>query len=156
MYAEKKLGAYDKHRNKQNPIFSLQKVKAKGTNLPSGKNHTDYIKDNGNYDIVLFFIDHKSVFPSLSKVLLGQLAPRITTEVDCKSLFSQAGHLSNTNWNRTVAKTFEHLVMLKHCLSRIYCERESVKQKIMDRMNNDLFSEEEDTDNIKFWDKQEE
>lgn len=127
MYAKKILGAYDKHGNKQNPIFFLQKVKAKGTNLPSGKNHTDDIKDNDNYDTVLFFIDHNSVFPSLSKVVLGQLAPCITIEVDCKSLFSQAGHLSNPNWNRTVAETFEHLVMSKYCLSRIYCERESVK-----------------------------
>ena len=144
MYSKKKLGAYDTDGKEQNLVFSLGKVKVRGNNLPSGKNHADCIKDNGNYDIVLFSIDHKSVFPNLSKVVLGQLAPHITTKVDCVSLFGQVDHLSNSNWNRTVAKRFERLVMLKNCLSRIYYERESVKQEFMDRMNNDLFSEEED------------
>ena len=86
--------------------------------------------------------------------MLGQLAHYITTEVDCESLFSQAGHLSNPNRNRTVAETFERLVMLKHRLSRIYCEKESVKREFIHRMSNDLFSEEEDRDDLEFWEKQ--
>ena len=139
-------------KNKILHFFGQVRVRSK--NLPSGKNHADYIDENGNYDIVLFFIDHKLVFPNLSKVVLGQLAPHITTEVDCESLFSQAGHLSNPNWNRTVAETFERLVMLKHRLSRIYCEKESVKREFMHRTSNDLFSEEEDRDDLEFWETQ--
>ena len=46
--------------------------------------------------------------------------------------------------------------MLKHNLSRIYCEKETVKQEFMYRMNNELFSEEEDRDNLEFWEKQKE
>ena len=44
--------------------------------------------------------------------------------------------------------------MLKDCLSRIYCEKESVKQEFMHRMSNDLFSEEEDRDDLEFWETQ--
>ena len=46
--------------------------------------------------------------------------------------------------------------MVKHRLSRIYCDREKVKQEFIHRFYNDLFSEKEDRDNIEFWDKQKE
>ena len=46
--------------------------------------------------------------------------------------------------------------MARHCLSRIYCEREKVTEELMNRCNNDLFSEKEDREIIEFWDKQKE
>ena len=56
-------------------------------------NHNaDYINKRGYYDLVKFFQDHSTIFKGLSKVFIGTLAPHITTEVDCESLFSQAGH----------------------------------------------------------------
>jgi hypothetical protein len=64
------------------------------------------------------------------KSFTGTLAPPITTEVDCESLFCQAGHAAaaHPNHNRTAAETFEHLVMGKHNQSRIYCsEKQSNK-----------------------------
>ena len=39
--------------------------------------------------------------------MVGQLAPNITTEVNCESLFSQAGHQSQPSRNRAIAETFE-------------------------------------------------
>ena len=53
------------------PIIALSKVLERGNNLSSGMNHADYVSDNGNYDIVSFFIDHKLQFPILSKVVIG-------------------------------------------------------------------------------------
>ena len=150
----KTLGAYDENGQPRTPVLSLGEVVKSGKNLPSGRNHADYIQHNGNYDVVSFFNDHKTNFPHLSKVVIGQLAPHITTEVDCESLFSQAGHLSHPNRNRTVAETFEHMTMAKHCLNRIYCDREKVKQEFMMRWRNKQFSEKEDRDDIEFWEQQ--
>ena len=151
---QKTLGAYDENGQPQTPIIALGKVVQRGTNLSSGKNHADYISDNGNYDIVSFFIDHKLQFPILSKVVIGQLSPHITTEVDCESLFSQAGHLSHPNRNRTVAETFERLVMAKHRLSRFHCDKLKVKNEFIRRWNNKLFNKDEDRDDIEFWEQQ--
>ena len=157
MSNKKSLGAWETNGVPRNsPILSLGKVQERGNNLPSGQNHADYIDDNGNYDIVSFFIDHKTTFPFLSKVIIGQLAPHITTEVDCESLFSQAGHLSHPNRNRTVAKTFERLVTAKHRLSRIYCDKEKVKQEFIDRWKKKKFSPKEDRDDLEFWEQQKE
>ena len=103
-----------------------------------------------------FFIEHETTFPFLSKVIIGQLAPHITTEVDCESLFSQAGHLSHPNRNRTVAETFERLVTAKHRLSRIYCDKEKVKHEFIDRWKRNKFSSKEDRDDLEFWEQQKE
>ena len=49
-------------------------------------------------------------------MFVGRLAAHITTEVDCESFFIQAVHAAQPNRNRTVAETFERLVMAKHAL----------------------------------------
>ena len=41
-----------------------------------------------------------TIFKGLSKVFIGTLAPHITTEVDCESLFSQAKHAAHPSRNR--------------------------------------------------------
>ena len=108
----------------------------------------------GNYDIVKHSIDHSDIFKGLSNVIIGQLAPHITTEVDCESLFSQAGHLSQPNRSRTVAETFERLVQAKHRLSRLYCDPKKVKAEFLERRKNKSWSEEEDRDDLEFWNQQ--
>ena len=85
---------------------------------------------NGNYDIICFFLDHKLNFPALFNIVISQLAPHITTGVDCEPLFSQAGHISKSNWNRTMSNTFERLAILNHCMSRIYYCPEKIKARI--------------------------
>ena len=93
----------------------------KGDNLPSGENHANYIDKKGTYDIVGYMEHHKSMFRGLANLFVGKLAPHINTEVDCESLFGQAGNAAQPNCNRTVAETFEQLVMDKHRMARIYC-----------------------------------
>ena len=90
-------------------------------------------------------------FPVLSVVVVGQLAPNITTEVDCESLFSLTGHQSHPKRNRTVAETFERLVMAKHCLSQIYCCKSKVMKEFMRRTTEKNWRDDNDHDDLKFW-----
>ena len=84
------------------------------------------------------------------------MAPHITTEVDCESLFSQTGHLSHPNRARTIAETFERLSMSKHRLSRIYCCRKRVIAEFLERWRKKLWSNDDDRDDVAFWDQQKE
>ena len=97
---------------------------------------------------------HNSMFRGLENVFVRQLAPHITTEVDCESLFSQAGHSAQPNRNRTVAETLERLVMDKHHMARIYCCPEKVKREFMRRKKDKNWNKKEDRDDIMFWDQQ--
>ena len=84
-------------------------------------------------------------------MFVGKLAPHITNEVDCESLFSQAGHAAQPNCNRTVAETFELLVMAKNRMARIYCCPEKVKREFMRKNKDKDWNEKEDRDDIMFW-----
>ncbi|KAL7531131.1 hypothetical protein ACHAXR_003875, partial [Thalassiosira sp. AJA248-18] len=126
MEATKALGAYDDDGNPRDPpIYAIEKVTKKGLDLPSRFNLADYVDRKGHFDLVSYVMDHsiptsikkKPPFVGIGNVIIGQLAPHITTEVDCESLFSQAGHLSQPNRNRTTAETFERMVMAKHRLA---------------------------------------
>ena len=65
-------------------------------------------------------------FPALHKVVVGQFAPHVSTEVDCESLFSQAGHLANPKRVNTKIRDYEHQVVAKHRLQHIYCDPNTV------------------------------
>ena len=155
MQNTKCLGTYDDDGHpRDTPVLSFGKVIGKEEDLPSGKNHADYINKKGKHDIVQYFQDHAEAFPSLSKIFIRTLAPHITTEVDCESLFSQAGHAAHPNRNRTVAETFERLVMAKHRISRIYCCPVKVLNDFMERRKKNAWSAEEDRNDIEFWEQQ--
>ena len=98
-------------------------MKKRGKDLPSGRNIADYIDERGIFDLLLFFIDHKRQLESLSNVVIGQLAPHSTAEVDCESLFSEAGALALPSRSRTKVEMFERLIMGKHRLARVYCDK---------------------------------
>ena len=97
---------------------------------------------------------HKSMFRGLAYVFVGKVALHITTEVDCDSLFSQAGHAAQPNRNRTWVETFEQLVMSKHRMARIYCFPKKVKREFMKRKKDKDWNEKEERDDIMFWDQQ--
>ncbi len=105
----------------------------RGENLPTGNNHADYIDKNGSYNIVKFLKDHVSIFPTINKVATGQLCPHITAEVDCESLFSQSGYVSNPRRANTNIRYYEILVELKYRLGRIHCHIPTVVKKFMTR-----------------------
>ena len=125
-------GAYvDEGHLRKDPILCIGPVLERGKGLPSGKNLADYIDKKGYFNLVKYAQDHSQKamkgsaappFVGTGNVILGQLSPHITTEVDCESLFSQAGHAAQPNRNRTTAETFERQVIAKHRLARIYCD----------------------------------
>ena len=89
------LGAYDDEgQPRKEPIYEFGPVKKHGKDLPSGRNIADYIDERGIFNILAFFMDHQRQLESLSNVVIGQLAPHSTAEVDCESLFSESGALA--------------------------------------------------------------
>ena len=80
----------------------------------------------------------------------------LTTEVDCESLFSQAGHQSHPERGRTIAETFERLVIGKHRLSCIFCCQTKVLNEFLERWHKKSWSKEEDRDDVEFWSQQKE
>ncbi len=160
MEATKTLGAYDDDGNlREAPIYAIGKVTKRGLDLPSRFNLADYVNRKGHFDLVNYVMDHsiatsikkKPPFVGTGNVIIGQLAPHIDTEVDCESLFSQAGHLSQPNRSRTTAETFERMVMAKHRLARIYCCPKMVKKEFHERHKRKSWSNEEDRDDLAFW-----
>ena len=89
------IGAYDDNGQPKKPVYALGKVIERGKDIYKGKNHAYYIDDNGDYDVVALFTDFRRSYPTLFAVAVGQLAPHVTLEVDCESLFSQTGFLSD-------------------------------------------------------------
>jgi hypothetical protein len=86
---------YENGGKPREPVYSSGPVVSRGENLPTEQNHADYIDKNGSYVTVKFLKDHVSMFPTINKVATGQLCPHIMAEVDCESLFSQSGYISN-------------------------------------------------------------
>ena len=60
-----------------------------------------------NFDLVGFYTAHRRQLEALSNIVIGQLAPHSTAEVDCESLFSQAGVLAQPNCANVKIETFE-------------------------------------------------
>ena len=128
------LGTYDDEGQPcKEPIYEFGPVKKRGKDLPSGFNIADYINKKGIFSLLTFFIDHKRQLESLSNVVIGKLASHSTDEVDCKSLFSKSGALALPNRNRTKIEMFERLILGKHRLARVYCDKEKLKKELLCR-----------------------
>jgi len=151
------LGTYDDEgQPHKEPIYKFGPVKKRGKDLPSGRNIADYIDERGIFDLLLFFIDHKRQLESLSNVVIGQLAPHSTAEVDCESLFSEAGALALPSRSRTKVEMFERLIMGKHRLARVYCDKEKVKTEFLRRWKEKDWRNDDDRDDLDFWKQEKE
>ena len=84
------------------------------------KNHANYVDCKGFYNIVRYLKDFKEAFHDLYHVGVDQFCPHITTEVDWKNLFSQAGFLSESRWARTGICMYERLVVGNNIIKRIH------------------------------------
>jgi len=146
------LGAIDEYGQPRTPTIALGPVKKRGKDLPSGKNHADYINKKGVYDIVKFQLDHKDLFPAVFHVGVGQLSSHLTSEVDCESLFSHAGHISDPLRSSTKVRTFERLVIAKHRLKHIYCCPKKVQKLYLRRKQANNWDEDEERDDQTFLD----
>jgi hypothetical protein len=138
------LGAIDEGGQPREPIYAFGPVIEKGENLPGGRNLADYIDHKGHFAIVRYVTDHKAKFPTLNKVIVGQVAPHISTEVDVESLFSQSGFLANPRRSKLGNKYYERLVFTKHRLGRIYCHEPKVMRVFLKRWKNNDWEEKEE------------
>lgn len=121
-----------------------------GLDLKKGKNHAEYIDDNGWYDIVKYLTDFKNDYPTLYAVGVGQLAPHVTSEVDCESLFSQVGFLSDPRRAKAAIRMYERLVIGKHRLHRIYCSIPKEIELYQERARKNDRGEKEERDDLAF------
>ena len=101
----KVLGAIKKDAQPCNPVYAIGKVLERGANLPgendkkSSKDHTDYIDDSGQYNVVGHAKDHgKIMFPWMVYVVVGQIA-HIHSEIHVESLYCQSGFLAHPRRN---------------------------------------------------------
>ena len=151
---KKTLGVFDEDGQPKKSVITLGPPIERGVDLPSKRNHADYIDGTGYYDIVRYLQDHKDIFPTIYLVGVGQFAAHISTEVDCESLFSEAGHLADPLRNRTLTRTFERLVIAKHRMQRIYCCPKKVHKEFMTRWNNNDWDDSEDREDLSFLEKE--
>ena len=91
----------------------LGPITERGKDLPSDKNHADYVDKNGFYDIIKIQLDYKALFPAVFNVAVSQLSPHLTPEVYYESLFSQACYISNQPRVSSKVRIFEQLVIAK-------------------------------------------
>ena len=89
------MGAVGPSGQPTDPIYSFGRVTQKGSDYRSGRNLADFIDDQGHFGLIAFFVAHKRELPALNSIVIGQLAPHISTEVDCESLFREAGYLAD-------------------------------------------------------------
>ncbi len=61
-------------------------------------------------------------------VCVGQIYPHISAEVDCESLFSEAGFLADPRHSLTNVCLYKRLEIVKQCLGCIYCHIPVVKE----------------------------
>jgi len=152
MEPKKKLGAIDEDGQPKEPVYELGPVLAggRGKDLPSKRNHADYISGNGHYDIVRYLVDHKKYFPALYSVGLGECCPHLSTEVDCESLFSQAGFKSQPRRTQTDICNYEHLVVTKHWMGRINIPPIKVQNLFLQRWRDKSWKECDERDDKEF------
>ncbi|KAL7518630.1 hypothetical protein ACHAWX_003447 [Stephanocyclus meneghinianus] len=153
MEPSKLLRAYTPEGDpKKEPVYSIGAIveKGEGKNLPGGHNHAEYVDKTGHYDIVQYLEDHKQKFPAIYMVCVGQICPHISTEVDCKLLFSEAGFFADPRRSLTHVCLYEHLVVVKHPLGHIYCHIPAVKELHLRCWKEKVWDEHEERDTQEF------
>jgi hypothetical protein len=78
------------------------------------------------------------------------MSGHITTEVDCESLFSQAGHYNHPRRARTNIRMYERLVVGNHRLHRVHCSIPRVRALFMKRWKDKSWEEKDERDDREF------
>ena len=99
-------------------------VVGRGKDLPLGKNLADYICPKlFRMNVLMFFIDHKKLFPTIFKVCQCEASRRMV-EVACERFLSLAGYVSSRRCTRLGVRTYERLAILSSLLQNIYIDDE--------------------------------
>ena len=90
------------------------------------------------------------MYPAGEAIFNGKLAHHVTTEVDCESLFSQAGYVAEPRRSQTDVRTYERLVVGKHRMHRMHIRNEDIKKFYLEQFNNNDWDEKEERDDQEF------
>ena len=130
-------------------IGRLEDVDALGASLPSGRNLTNYIVDDGGFDMISFFEDHSKVFPKARVLALKEVSGG-NVEVDCERFFSIAGFVSHPTRATSLLSTHQRLAMLAVLLNIVYVDEEKVVQEFMRRQKGNDWDENESREDASF------
>ena len=150
MKAYKCIGLINDEGKPQKPVYEIGPVVSRGRNFKDTFNHADYVTKSGDYDLCRMFTDCKQFYPAGEAIFNGKLAYHVTTEVDCESLFSQAGYVAEPRRSQTDVRTYERLVVGKHRMHRMHIRNEDIKKLYLERFNNNDWDEKEERDDQEF------
>ena len=111
-------------------------VKEAGSNLPSGKNLSKYVDDQGSLDLLEFFEEHLGFFPLLH-VLVQRHASIVSNEAGVERVFLQANLVANPSRANIGVGTYERLVKRKVNSKIIRVPVEMVMEDYVARKNGD-------------------
>jgi hAT family C-terminal dimerisation region len=118
-------------------IGSIQmgKVAMKGDDIKASHpfvtcNLSDYIRDDGRFDLVSFLELQKDCFPTLFKLAVC-LASIRTNEVGCEHFFSTAGFVSCPRRTSLKVRNYECLATLKANIQTVYIDEEWVVDRYL-------------------------
>ena len=86
------------------------------------------------------FTDCKKLYPADEAIFNGKLAHHVRTEIDCESLLSQAGYVTESRRSQTDVHAYEILVV-GHCM---HIRPEDIKELYLERFNNNNWDEKEE------------
>ena len=113
-------------------IGRLADISKRGKDLPSGRNVADYVLENGGFDMISFYEDHATEFPTARLIALKE-ASGSNVEVECGRFFSTAGFLSHPTRSRMGITTYERLAMLTVLLKTVYIDEDKVIEEYLRR-----------------------
>lgn len=90
-----KSGAIGQNGQPKTPVYAIGKVLECVMDYRNNCNLADLIDDDGHFDLLRFYTLHEREITSMSSIVLGQIDPHISTEVDCNSFSSEAGFLAD-------------------------------------------------------------
>ena len=123
---------------------------SRGHNFNNTFNYADYVTKSGDYDLCRMFTGCKNFYPAGEAIFNGKLAHHVTTEVDCESLFSQAGYVAEPRRSQTDVRTYERLVVVKHRMYCMHILNGDIKKLYLERFNNNDWDEKEERDGQEF------
>ena len=107
-------------------------VEEKGDNLPSGKNIADYVDERGRMNLLLFFEDHSSMFPTLWLISQCEMSNQVV-EVGCERFFNLSGCVSAPRRARLKVRTYERLAMIAAMIQKVHIDYEWVAKEYLRR-----------------------
>ena len=123
-------------------------VEEKGDNLPSGKNIADYVDERGRMNLLLFFEDHSSMFPTLWLISQCEMSNQVV-EVGCERFFNLSGCVSAPRRARLKVRTYERLAMIAAMIQKVHIDYEWVAKEYLRRSREKVWDDETTKETLK-------